>query len=101
MVLKELPGKKASSEGNPLFTMTTKVGITTMLVCYLRISFPFCSVSFFMFVSRLVPETLGNRDFGCGGADTADRAGSLQIYCLVTKNTKAYGMLRQAKFKTR
>jgi hypothetical protein len=28
MVLKELPGKKASSEGNPLLTVTTKVGMT-------------------------------------------------------------------------
>lgn len=28
MVLKELPGKKAS-EGNPLLTVTTKVGMTT------------------------------------------------------------------------
>lgn len=31
MVLKELPGKKASSEGNPLLTVTTKVGMTTVL----------------------------------------------------------------------
>ncbi len=37
MVLKELPGKKASSEGNPLLTVTTKVGMTTTLVCYLSL----------------------------------------------------------------
>jgi hypothetical protein len=30
MVLKELPGKKTASEGNPLLTVTTKVGITTI-----------------------------------------------------------------------
>lgn len=32
MVLKELPGKKASCEGNNLLTVTTKVGMTTMTV---------------------------------------------------------------------
>lgn len=34
MVLKELPGKKASSEGNPLLTVTTKVGMTTTLLVF-------------------------------------------------------------------
>ncbi|XP_034721375.1 PEX5-related protein-like, partial [Etheostoma cragini] len=38
MVLKELPGKKSTSEGNALFTVTTKVSMTTSLMLLLSLA---------------------------------------------------------------